>query len=319
MSEDIDEGLVKIKCASCGFIDSGNFCSECGNRIAGSSSIFGDLTHNLLPLNWFLTVIRCMFMPKRFFFEIKSNDWNKKYYPVPFLISCCVFVVIAEEFFGSSYYTITWYDLYAYTDPETEDPFFFEILGVADFNTHDIDNEIFYTGSSAASKIIENNVGSIEALHIINYIQSIQHEYGINLASGMRDNFSNIQQEKKYTSVIESVVFPIAFTFAFWFVAARMLSSDRIDRSKSFEIICYVFGISYFIQMFIETLLWSFFIQDGQAISSINRVVLIPLYIWTYYVIKITHGVGFWRQFLVGLCMAATALPVLLILAAPPI
>jgi hypothetical protein len=318
MLNDVDENLPKIKCASCGFIDSGNFCSQCGHRITDGGSIFGDLTHNLLPLNWILTVIRCVFMPNRFFSEIKSNDWSKKYYPVPFLISCCVFVIIAEEFLGSSYYTVTWYDIYTYTDPETEDPFFFEILGVSDFDTHDIDSEIFHTGSSTASKIIRNNVGSIEASNVINYIQANQHEYGVNLASGMRENLQKIHQEKKYNSIIESVVFPIAFIFAFWYVGSKMLSSDRIERSKSFEIICYIFGVSYFIQMFVEIILWSFFVQDGEAISSINRVVLIPLYIWTYYVIKTTHGVGFWRQSLVGLCMAATALPVLLILAAPP-
>ncbi len=294
-----NESSIQIICPHCGHLDSGNYCSNCGESINGElSGWVRESAHELMPLRVLSTLRNLLFDYRSFFSEAIASNWSKKTKPVPYFIACTLVALFLGALFGSPSSTVTWSELYNYTDEESDDPVLFEALGLDYWDFIDIDRDMLYAGTSEASQQVRSVVGSVEADMIINFI----HEKGakddneeyLALSSKLGTILSKINKENEFLHSYHSVILPLSLLLGIWLAGSNIIKTSTVDRTSSFRVLCYVMGTSMLFYTIVEIPLWHF-TQDGYITHNVVTLMLIPLIILLYKVLKHTHGIGFWK------------------------
>lgn len=243
-----------IRCPSCGALDSGNYCSQCGKSLyEEGTGWYHELFHELMPISKVFDVLRTfqnmLAHHKIFFSEVKEKNWSNKIKPIPFLITCIALMLLGATFFGSSSRSITWFDMLSYSGDdisEKEIDLFFEVLNV-NLTEDDVSDEAFFSGSSTTSKGISAQTGSIEAHKVIAFIGNKgaveSNENYEKLADRFDKIIEDLQKTKSYVEPITSMLMPAALVIALWFVGSNIIKTSMVDRQMSFNILCYILAI----------------------------------------------------------------------------
>lgn len=87
----------------------------------------------------------------------------------------------------------------------------------------------------------------------------------------------------------------MALTVGLRFAGASIIETDFFDENKSFNILCYVGGISWLFYVITEIPIWIIF-QDSKISMYATTIILLPIMIWSWTVLEKFSRIGFWRQ-----------------------
>ena len=192
----------------------------------------------LLPHKFVRTSFLFLFRPRPLVNEFKANNWSGKSRPVAFLVASLAIAALFNSFIGAYSTDPEWYESVGKMDDERG----IEFRVAFPFTLHELQTmplEVLLPGQTAASRRIEETVGSLKVSDIADHLERA------NSPKVARALTQGADQIKKYARYVERLIAPVLLLA--WAIGAliihRILRQDSESYRIAFYLVTYVAGI----------------------------------------------------------------------------